>query len=78
MVLIRYLLNGCSLTSNFMSLTFSSFPEAYLEKLETGSYVRTISDSSFKPHVGCTYVFADLPVGLDEKAFLRYYQLNVK
>lgn len=60
-----------------MSLAFSSFPEAYLDKLETVSYLRTISDSSFKPDIACTYVFADLPVGLDEKAFLRYYHLKV-
>jgi len=54
-----------------MSLEFNSFPEAYLANLKTGSYLRTISDSSVKPDVACTYVFADLPVGLDAKDFLR-------
>lgn len=60
-----------------MSLVFSSFPEAYLDKVETGSFLRTTSDSSFKPDLACTHVFAELPVGLDEKAFLRYYHLKL-
>lgn len=60
-----------------MSLAFSFFPEDYLDKLETSSYLRTISDTFFKPDVACIYVFVDLPAGMDEKTFLRHCHLKV-